>query len=169
MEHLRFGGPRKIVITLVLCLTATSALAGIADSPLPVLVAGKKTFHVYSVPGVFADPIFGTYFYCTSTDTAPMQVEVEVFTGGGGAPYNDGVATSLSVAPGATASFGTEIAAAISFSPDLGAAGLGRGSARILATSKKLVCTAFVADTGNAPPTTSWQLTIIKKTTQKGE
>jgi len=26
---------------------------------------------------------------------------------------------------------------------------------------------AFVADNGNAPPTSAWQLTIIKKTTQE--
>jgi hypothetical protein len=41
------------------------------------------------------------------------------------------------------------------------------GSARIIATSKKLVCTAYVADVDNSPPTTSWQLTIIAKLKQK--
>ena len=44
---------------------------------------------------------------------------------------------------------------------------MSKGSARILATSKKLACTAFVADRVDDPPQTSWQLTIIKKTTQK--
>ncbi len=44
-----------------------------------------------------------------------------------------------------------------------------RGVARILATSKKLACTAFIADRANAPPTSMVYLTIIKKTTQKGE
>lgn len=34
-------------------------------------------------------------------------------------------------------------------------------------TSKKLACTAWVADAFNAPPTSSWQLTIIAKTKQK--
>jgi len=44
---------------------------------------------------------------------------------------------------------------------------MSKGSARILSTSKKLVCTAFVADDGNAPPTSSWELTIIAKTKHK--
>ena len=35
--------------------------------------------------------------------------------------------------------------------------------------SKKLVCTAFLADILNAPPTSMVYLTIVKKTTQKGE
>ncbi len=147
-------------------IVATRALAGIADSPLPVLIAGKTTLHLYSVPSVVSSLGLGTYFGCTSTDTAAMQVGVELFFPAGGAPANDAVATSLSVAPGATVIFGTGAAAGISISSNLGGS-FSKGSARILATSKKLVCTAFVADTGNAPPTSSWQLTIIKKTMQK--
>jgi len=40
---------------------------------------------------------------------------------------------------------------------------MAKGSARILATSKELACKAFLADTGNAPPTSMAQLTIIAK------
>ena len=36
---------------------------------------------------------------CTSTDTAPTQVGVERFGATDGAPFNDTVVTSLSVAP----------------------------------------------------------------------
>ena len=39
----------------------------------------------------------GTYFSCTSTDAATMQVGVELFASPGGAPSNDAAATSLSV------------------------------------------------------------------------
>ncbi len=49
----------------------------------------------------------GTYFSGTSTDTATMQVRVELFDAAGGAPFNDAAATSLSVGPGATVIFGT--------------------------------------------------------------
>ncbi len=146
----------------------TPAQAGIADSPLPVLIPGETTIHLYSVPGVIRAIGLATFFSCTSTDTATMQVGVEVFLSGGGAPANDAVATSLSVAPGATVTFGS-VAAGISISSDLAVGSISKGSARILATSRKLACTAFVADQGNAPPTSSWQLTIIKKTKQKGE
>ena len=149
---------------------ATPALAGIVDTPLPELVTGKKTIHVYSVSGVGAwGGYLGAYFSCTSTDTATMQVGVEVFGDPGGGPANDAVATSLSVDPGATARFGTTSAVGITIHSDLGVGIVAGGSARILATSKKLVCTAFLADRTNAPPASMVYLTIIKKTTQKGE
>jgi hypothetical protein len=148
--------------------SAVRAVAGIADSPLPVLVAGEPTLHLYSVPGLISGSGgLGTFFSCTSTDAATMQVGVEVFASPGGAPFNDAVATSLSVGPGATVIFGTSAAVGISIYSNLGAGLLSQGSARILATSKKLICTAYIADTGNAPPTTAWQLTIVAKTKQK--
>ena len=148
----------------------TLARAGIADSPLPVLVAGQSTFHVYSVSGAGGTVITGcaTYFSCTSTDTVPMQVGIEVFGRAGGGPANDATATSLSVPPGGSVMFGTGSAVAIPIDSSLGT-GVVRGSARILSTSKKLVCTAFLADSGNAPPTSMVYLTIVAKTKQKGD
>src|SRR5207302_10408460 len=99
----------------------TPRLAGITDRPLPVLVAGKTTQHLYSVPGIIAGGGgLRTYFSCTSTDSATMQVGVELFGSAGGAPGNDAAATSLSVAPGATVIFGTRAAAGISINSNLG-------------------------------------------------
>ena len=100
-------------------LTAPQARAGIADSPLPVLTAGATTFHLYSVPGVIANGALETYFSCTSTDTATMQVGVELFGEPGGAAINDAAATSLSVIAGATVMFGTGAAAGISIDSNL--------------------------------------------------
>ena len=157
---------RNLVAVAVCVLWSAPAAAGIVDSPLPVLSAGATTLHLYSVPGVIGISGLGTYFACTSTDTAAMQVGVELFFAPGGAPANDAAATSLSVGPGATVIFGTSAAAGISIDSSLGG-GLSKGSARILATSKKLACTAFIADVGNAPPTSMVYLTIIKKTKQK--
>ena len=154
------------LVAASLTLATYPALAGIVDSPLPVLVAGETTFHVYSIPGAIAGGGLGTYFSCTSTDTATIRVGVELFGPPGGAPFNDAAATSLSVATGATVIFGTGAAAGISISSNLGGL-FSKGSARILATSKKLACTAFLADDGNAPPTSMAQLTIIAKTKQK--
>ena len=158
-----------VLAACVALLAAPQSRAGIADSPLPVLTAGATTFHLYSVPGVIAALGLGAYFSCTSTDTATMQVGVEVFPAPGGAPDNDAAATSLSVAAGATVMFGTGAAAGLSIDSNLGGGGVSKGSARILATSKKLACTAFIADAGNAPPTSMVYLTIIKKTKQKGD
>jgi hypothetical protein len=149
---------------------APAARAGIADTPLPVLAAGATTLHLYSVPGVvFGGLGVATFFACTSTDVAPMQVAVETFPPVGGAPVNDAAATSLSVAPGATVIFGTSAAVGISINSSVGGCACSKGSARILATSKKLLCTAWVADTGNAPPTSAWQLNVVAKTKQKGD
>jgi hypothetical protein len=162
MRSIRFAA----VLVFATAVVVPQARAGIADSPLPVLTAGEPTYHLYSVPGVVGSGGVGTFFSCTSTDTATMQVGVELFGGAGGAPVNDPVATSLSVAPGATVIFGTSSAAWIGVNSSLGF-GTSRGSARILATSRKLACTAFAADIGNAPPTSSWQLTIIARLKQK--
>ena len=159
--------PRSILITIVvlLALAVPQARAGIADSPLPVLTPGAKTLHLYSVPSVIRGGGLETFFGCTSTDTATMQVGVELFAAPGGGAINDAVASSLSVAPGATVLFGTNSAAWVVVDSLVSASS--KGSARILATSTKLTCTAFVADAINVPPTTSWQLTIIAKLKQK--
>ena len=168
---------KRFAIFVALFLTshigARPALAGIVDTPLPTLVAGKKTLHVYSVSGVGggAGGLFGTYFSCTSTDTATIQVGVEVFHYLGGGPQNDVVATSLAVAPGQTVLFGAGGGAAgiVNVQSNLGDGGVVLGSARILATSKKLVCSAFLAERTSAPPISMVYLTIVKKTTQKGQ
>ncbi len=145
-------------------------LAGIADSPLPVLVAGQTTQFLYSVPGVISSGGLGTYFSCTSVDTAPIQVCVEIFGFAGGAAIsNDCSLTSLSVPPGGTEIFGTISPAGISIQSNLAPGAVSRGSARILATSKKLVCTAFIADVSSAPPTSMAELAIIAKLKQKAE
>ncbi len=160
---------RHIASALVLALTlaAGPAVAGIADSPLPKLLPGAKTVHLYSVPSVIATVELDTFFGCTSMEaTATMQVGVELF-GAGGAPINDAVATSLSVAPGATVIFGTSGAVGISTSSTLLGGFFSKGSARILATSKKLACTAFIAEENHVPPTLMTSVTIIAKTKQK--
>jgi len=162
---------RTTLTTLALAALVTGAVpavAGIVDTPLPVLQAGVTTQFLYSVPGVVSGGTLRTYFSCTSADPATQQVGVEVFFNAGGGPCNDAAATSVSVAPGATVTFGTGSSAQFSVTSDLGC-GFGGplGSARILSTSKKLVCTAFVADAANFPPQVAWQLTIVAKLKQK--
>lgn len=147
---------------------ARPAAAGIADSPLPAILPGATTLHLYSVPGIVrSNGILEAYFSCTSMEaTATAQVGVELFSSLGGVA-NDAVATSLSVAPGATVLFATgAFPVWTSIDSSLGG-GFSRASARILATSKKIACSAFLADPGNAPPTSMTYLTIISKLKQK--
>jgi len=83
------------VVTIALVsVLPTRVRAGIADSPLPVLQAGATTQFLYSVPGVESNSALETYFSCTSIDTAPMQVGVELFDAPGGSPVNDAAASS---------------------------------------------------------------------------
>ena len=62
-------------LALAALLTRTvPCVAGIADSPLPVLTVGVDTLHLYSVPGVIGGAGgLSTFFSCTSTDTAPRE------------------------------------------------------------------------------------------------
>jgi hypothetical protein len=160
--------PSLAALAAVLAFAATPAVAGIADSPLPELLPGAKTVHLYSVPGVIAGVGgLGTVFACTSTATQPIQVGVEIFSSVGGAPTNDGTATSLNLNPGATALFGTALAAGFNITSNLAGGGFSRGSARILATSKNVICTAFLADFINPAPTAMTYLTIVAKVKQK--
>ena len=152
-----------LALGFVLVSSLRPAQAGVVDSPLPA----PFTQHVFTVPGVREGGSFATFFACTNLDNANVTVGVELFGFGGGAPYNDAAATSLSTGPGATWIFATSAAVAISSQSQLGGGGMSFGSARILATSKKIACTAYVGDKVNSPPAFVWQLTIIAKTKQK--
>ena len=63
--------------------------------------------------------------------------------------------------------FGT--AGAVFADVNLGAGVFPKGSARILSTSKSLICTAFIIETVNTTPNSGWELTIVAKTKQKGD
>ena len=94
---------------------------------------------------------------------------IEVFGPAGGAALNDPSAASLNVAAGGTVLFGTGAAVGLSVNSSLGG-GSSKGSARVLATAKSgIICSAFLADDGNAPPTSMTALTVVKKTKQKGQ
>jgi len=144
-------------------LASAPTWAGVVDSPLPA----PFTQHVFTVPGVVHISGLRSFFSCTNLDRVPVTIGVELFAAPGGAGVNDPAATSLSVAVGGTVLFGTGPAIGLSVDSSVGGTGSTKGSARILATSKKIACTAFVANDGNAPPTSGWQLTIIAKTKQK--
>jgi hypothetical protein len=118
------------------------------------------------VTGVIND-FLGTFFSCTNVDSAAVPIGVEVFGPAGGAAANNAATSAINVAPGATVMFGTQTAAGVTVDAVLNPRNVTKGSGRIVATSKKIVCTTFVADTNANPPTSAYELTIIAKTKQQ--
>ena len=94
----------SLLLVLVVLLLAPAAHAGIADSPVPKL-QGQNAVHVYSVPYFNHSSAFGVSFQCTSTDTSPIIVGVELWDQNGSL-LNDASATSVTVQPGATEDWG---------------------------------------------------------------
>jgi hypothetical protein len=79
----------------------------------------------------------------------------------------------VSVAPGATVMFATQNDLDSAFSSvhllTPAPVFLQLGSARVLATTKSLVCTAFLADAYSGPPSSMSPLNVVAKTKQKGD
>lgn len=167
--------PRTRITIVLMALALGSRLggAGIVDTPLPVLDPMKPTLHLYSVPGMPIAESPQTYFACTSTDTSPLTIGIEVFNSSGFL-VNDATATAVTLNSGETRVFGLDasplwpIGSGADIYPhvDLGVSQSTWGSARILSTSKKVACNAFAAVPEYSPPT-MMHLTIIRKTVQK--
>ncbi|HKA56567.1 MAG TPA: hypothetical protein VKJ47_23220 [Candidatus Binatia bacterium] len=92
---------------------------------------------------------------------------VEVFGPTGGSPINDATMQTLTVPAGGSVTFGTAFAVGGSADVSLATGCVTKGSARILTTSKSLICTAFIADFGSNPPASMVELTVVAKTKQK--
>lgn len=160
-----------VVVTLILAAAAAPARAGIADSPLPML-GGVRAKHVFSVPGVITLGLFQTVFVCTSLEKdKEIRLGVELFDEDGGIPKNDveagegaldvGAGDTVILATGNTGAFAEDLI--IDFSGVIRV-----GSARIVATSTKIMCSALLVDPTSAPPVSMAPLTVISKAKQKG-
>jgi hypothetical protein len=148
-------------LALAFTLVAGSAVAGIVDTPVPV---GYQ--HVYSVAGAMHTGNLATFVQCTNADTSSVTTGVQVF-GPTGVSLNNPVTSAVSMAVGSTVLFGTQTAAGFSVDADLGTGPFSKGSARILASSKKIICTAWTADVSTNPPVSTTSLTIVKGVKQK--
>ncbi len=147
-----------VALALALATFPAPARAGIADSPLP---AGLGT-HVWSVAGVVDNGLIKTVFGCTNTGTSPITVGVELFDRVG-TLSNVAGATALTFGPGASRLFATSTPPNFTADSSLGTV-FDIGSARIVADSSKLVCSAWLVGTSSMA-----SLTIMKKAKQKGQ
>jgi hypothetical protein len=160
-----------MAVGLLVALAGTQAYAQINSPPPPLM--GQKSYHPYSVPGVMHGfSGLATTFSCTNTGSSAVRVGVELFPDGGGPAINDASATSVELRlPGDTRLFATGSLLWAMGEVDVNNNGVGlvAASARILATSKNVICGAFLTDAVNVPPTSMVPLTIVKKTKQKGD
>jgi hypothetical protein len=162
---------RNLLVAASLILPSAAA-AGILDSPLPLL-GGAKGAHLYSVSGVVNAAGLGTFFSCTNPSSDTVMVSVELFVDAGGAPCNDAAAVAVSLPPGGTKLFSTQNNVESSFfsTQPLTAVPmfLSIGSARVIGTGKALVCTVFVADVYNSPPSSMMPLNVARAGKQRGD
>ncbi len=138
-----------------LCTHSRAARAGIADTPLPVFADGKQSIRVLAVSGVVKRAALQTDFLCTSFDSVPVDIGVEIFDTGGGPPLNSIAAGSgavLDVVPGQTVTMGTSATAAFLESTTIALAAVAQGSARVVASSSKVRCNVVVLDDTVSPP-----------------
>jgi hypothetical protein len=157
---------------LSLLLLAPAAHAGIADTPLPVFPPSTKPAKlVFSVPDTLRASALANLFSCTSLDNSgTIKVGVELFDGGGNLQNNvvagDG---SADVLPGQTVTFANGATAGVGADQVIVSVAFGHGSARIVSTSTKILCTAREVSTAGNPPTLFETITIIKAKVQKGD
>jgi hypothetical protein len=147
------------------------AQASIFDAP-PTL-KGTKSVRLYSVPGVVTAAGLGTFFSCTNLSESPVTIGIELYAANEADACNDPDAGSVTVAPGATVSLHTQNTSDSSYLESVPLTTppifMKLGMASILATGKKVVCTAFTADVYNSPPTTSTKLSVYGKKGQIGD
>jgi hypothetical protein len=151
---------------LVLAIASPALVRASILDPAPPL-KGQKSLRLFTVPGVVTAGGLGTFFSCTNRSSAPAVISVELYVEDGGAACNDASAVAVTAAPGATVQFATQNTADSSFFSSVPLSTppqyLALGSASILATSKSVVCTAFVADVYNSPPLSMATLKTIGK------
>src|SRR2546426_3483507 len=102
---------RRALVALLVVVAAGEASvgAGVQDTPLPTFSDGHAAQLAALVPGAIKDNNVETVVICTNLAAAPLDVGLEVFdeTGAVRNEVATGNGAILSVAPGATVTFGT--------------------------------------------------------------
>lgn len=173
MKNMRIG-LRSAAAAAVLAGTVFPALAGVVDSPVPSISASAATRVMFIVPGIIKNNGIETAIMCTSLDNSAATVAVEVFAPEGGAALNN-VATgtgngALPVVPGETVTIST--GTSVGLHEDLaidGLANVKNGSARILSTSTRILCTGLLVEKLGSTPNTIAPLKVFARRKQNGD
>ncbi len=170
---------RSTIISILVALlagmatTSTVMAASIADS-VPLLPGGVRARHLYTVPG-FSAGALAIVISCTSTEkTGGKDVTwaVQFYNANPAGPdlkndvtAGEGVVTAV---PGRNMAVSNVAVAGFGVIAVTGG-GIGPGTARILSTSRNLICAAYLIDPTNSPPTSITALPILSRTRQKGQ
>ncbi len=136
-------------------------------SPLPPFSDGKASVHVVTFPGVMKRGQLQSLVMCTSIDTLPVNVGLQIFTIDGSL-QNDvtaGVGAILGVSPGQTVTFGTSTTAAYLETTVVPTLNKMQGVGRVVASSDKVLCNAFIVDDLVSPPVTLGQIGLAVRPT----
>lgn len=172
--HIRNPFNLAIIAAAIACSAATAG-AGVIDTALPTISNSASTRMLYIVPGVQNSGGLETAFICSSLDTSgPQTVAIEVFDAAGGAPLNNVALPTgdgnevVQVGGTVTISTGTltgmhEDEAIVSLTD------AHNGTARILSTTTRLVCTAMVVNKASTPPSLISTLNVFARRKQNGD
>ena len=169
MPHLSRLLAAICAIAVVLVSLPTSA--GIGDKDLPLL-NGQKTKLLYTVSGVTDTGVLATVFHCTSTErdggkTIELGIEVFDLFGNRANDVTAGEGVTF-MSPGHTRTLSTQATVAFGNETDINTGTVAQGSARIIATSKNVLCSAMLVDAVNNAPTSMVMLPVFRATKQKG-
>jgi hypothetical protein len=159
---------------------ATPAVAGLVDSPVPNL-DGQAAEVVFYVPGVQSTarngdtPDLDTVFTCTSLESSQTVImSVEVFQYDGSGPVGNWL-PKVYLIPGQTGSISTNNTVGYGADDRLDLeTQVPGGAARIISTSKKIICSAVLARTASSIhehdpyPAPSCNLRVVRNL-QKGD
>ena len=159
------------ICAIPIILVSLPTNAGIGDKDLPLL-NGEKTKLLYTVVGVTSWNNIATSFHCTSTERSggkTIELGIEVFSEEGVLRTDVALGEgTVAIAPGETATLSTQKTLAFNEANDLVAFIIWQGSARIFATSKNVLCSAMLVDSGNTTPTFMGMLPVFRATKQGG-
>ena len=166
--------PRAMALLIGTALLAPAPLeaVSVSDKPLPVLFgATKKAKLLYTATGILDSTDFATSFQCTSTERTggpTITVGVQLFDENGVVESQVDQADDIAVIPpGNTRTISTRATPTFSGEVSLDSPGLQQASARIRATSKKLICTAYLVEQ-SGPSISITTVPLFRALKQKG-
>jgi hypothetical protein len=155
--------PRSFAVAVAVTslLPAAVAGAGITDPPPAAL-----PIRVFTVPGAIKTGKLDTVIACTDVDSAAVSLKAQFYDQAG--TLLNGAGPNFSVMPGESIHFATGNLVGIPLSVSFNVSQF-YGSARLVATSKKLICTGYVVDNASDPPVVMRTLPMIRGLAQKGD